>query len=357
MATWASTSEDGRSWAAYECEAVDWEAFYREFDPPLRAFVRRRVPPGLVDDTVQDAFVRAFRSRYRVDWTGPVWPWLVTMAWRACIETLRVEGRTPVPVEAAGHDVVAEDVHSHLEQEQRRRAILTAFATLAPRHRRLLARWEVNREPYASIAADEGVSLQALKSALARARARFRVAYAAAAEKAGLLVGVVVGRWSRARLRPERLDARLLDASLSGIALLVAGIVVASSPVLGDIGHGVPAADVRAAQPASAEVGAAAPGAATASVPAVARPGAPTADGPGGGSGEPAGRPGPVDVRGRTGIDIDDSGSTTADLDLEGEIPVASGTYGLQVPVTCRPGLKDAFCGVLRSAGDNDLGR
>jgi len=59
-----------------------------------------------------------------------------------------------------------------------------------------------------------------------------------------------------------------------------------------------------------------------------------------------------VDVRGRTGIDIDESGSTTAGVHLEGEIPVASATYEVNVPFTCAPGPRDAACAVFREARD-----
>lgn len=185
---------------------LDWDEIYRLCAPSLRRFIRTRVPEALVEDTLQDTFVRAYRSRARFDAGRPPLPWLLTIARRACFETLRVlPPETPWASVAADASYLPDDPHQVFEGRLRRESMVRALSGLSPRHRRLLLAWDVERDTvYPLLAEQEGISTKALKSALCRARSAFRSRYAALAERAGVAVGVA--------LLPARLRARLQRA-------------------------------------------------------------------------------------------------------------------------------------------------
>ncbi|MBW3668023.1 MAG: sigma-70 family RNA polymerase sigma factor [Actinobacteria bacterium] len=186
-------------------DEVDWAEIYRDYLPRVRSYVRGRVPSAWVEDTAQDTFARAFRSRRRFDDSRPVWPWLVTIARRACIETCRAHP-IEVPFDPAVHGAVApDDPHAELERRLQAQAIDGALGLVSPRHRHLLVSYEVQGRPFASLAEEEHISRQALKSALCRARDSFRTNYSTLAERRGLVSLPIVGplvarlrRWRRA---------------------------------------------------------------------------------------------------------------------------------------------------------------
>lgn len=198
---------------------LDWDAIYRLCAPSLRRFIRTRVPEALVEDTLQDTFVRAYRSRARFDAGRPPLPWLLTIARRACFETLRVlPPESPwIGVAAGSASSVSDDPHQLFESRLRRESIARALGDLSPRHRRLLLAWDVERDvAYPLLAEQEGISTKALKSVLCRARSAFRSRYAVLAERAGVAAGVAL--W------PGRLRARLQRALVSGGPLAEASV-------------------------------------------------------------------------------------------------------------------------------------
>jgi RNA polymerase sigma-70 factor (ECF subfamily) len=228
---------------------LDWSDLFARHHVHVHAFVRSRVPAAWVDDTVQDTFVRAYKSRHRLDPTRPVWPWLVTIARRACIETCR-NHRAEVSFDGSLHSGVApDDPHLEFERRQRATAIAGALEALPPRHRRLLIRYEVEGRSYAVLAGEEAISGQALKSVLCRARESFRARYEALAEVNGLAALPVLGpllvrvrtRWSRGHDTVSRMSPELAGALFVGLTA-TAWIV------------GVPTAQRAASAPAMANV-------------------------------------------------------------------------------------------------------
>lgn len=208
--------------------AADWETIYRLCAPSLRRFIRSRVPEALVEDTLQDTFVRAYRSQARFDPTRPALPWLLTIARRACSETLQKLPREwPGDVVDLTPASVQDEPHPHFENRQRIEQMRQALTGLSPRHRRLLLAWDMEGEsPFPALAAREGVSTKALKSALCRARTAFRHRYSVLAERTGVAALVA---WGPARLR-ARLQrtwtwwmsgSPVVEAALGGIAVVI----------------------------------------------------------------------------------------------------------------------------------------
>jgi RNA polymerase sigma-70 factor (ECF subfamily) len=228
----------------------DFDAFYAVHAPRVRALLRRRVRRGQVDDLVQETFLRAYRNAGSFDRSRPAGPWLAAIANHVAIdfgrrrsttqeEPTQVCDRRPAP---------GADPADVFQRSQHRDAILTAFASLPDRQRRVLVLRELQELHYEELAEHEGLSLDAVKSLLKRARESFRVAYTAAARQKGLL-GValvpvrtaarVLGRWrhmasTRVSVTAHRAAPAVTSlgelASISLIALGATALSVVGAP-------------------------------------------------------------------------------------------------------------------------------
>ena len=215
---------------------IDWDSVYRLCAPALRRFIRTKVPEALVEDTLQDTFLRAYRSRARFDPARPPLPWLLTIARRACWETLRVLP-PDVPLAAAdpGPPSLRDDPHQHFEWTLRIEAMSGALGGLSPRHRRLLRAWDFgDHSAYQVLAVQEGISPKALKSALCRARSAFRSRYSALAERSGVaaLVTWRPGRRLRRSFNRYCNDLTQVTGAVEAAAGVVAAFVVTVAVVL-----------------------------------------------------------------------------------------------------------------------------
>ena len=164
-----------------------FDDLHQVYGRDLRRFVKRRVrDPELTSDIVQEAFLRAYRAKDEFDHERPVWPWLSTIARNLILNTIRDERRRRLRVQTdLDSDEIARtaDHRSEVDPErsytdgQRRAAIATALMSLTPRQRRVLLLRVSEDLSYDDIAAQEGLSLDAVKSLLKRARQTFREAY------------------------------------------------------------------------------------------------------------------------------------------------------------------------------------
>ena len=211
---------------------ADWDAIFRDHEWRVRRFLWGKVPVTLMDDVVQDTFLRAYRSRHRFDPAKPPGPWLITIARRARAEALRVLPPAMSP-EVEGLAAIAGDADPHLdfERQLRRQAMAMALRKLSPRHRRLIIEWELKGElDFATLAGEEGITPQALKSVLSRARNAFRTSYATAAERTGAAAAVVWSRvLRRSRARSTGWSATgvpLMEAAMGGMAAVVTATVL-----------------------------------------------------------------------------------------------------------------------------------
>jgi RNA polymerase sigma factor (sigma-70 family) len=198
---------------------------YQAYGGRLERLIRRRiVHPSLVDDALQETLLRAYIKRELHDPERPVWPWLRTVAANVCIELERKE-RSPLAeasASIAGWREPGSD--EHVDRMARQSAIFDAWSHLSARQRRLLRQSQLDHVGHRVLAEREGLSVQALKSAMARARSRFQESYLRAAERVGLLV---LARLGTRRLRrflggvadhPSFVNFASLGAGIAGIA-------------------------------------------------------------------------------------------------------------------------------------------
>lgn len=353
MTSWVSSSGyDGarrRQRRGVIRDEVDWAEIYRDYLPRVRSYVRGRVPSAWVEDTAQDTFARAFRSRHRFDGSRPVWPWLVTIARRACIETCR-EHPIEVPFDLVVHGGIAlDDPHVELERGIQAQAIDGALHLVSPRHRHLLVTYEMQGRPFASVADEERISRQALKSALCRARESFRVHYSTLAERQGLAALPVVGpvvvrlrRWRRALgLATLPMELASVIAVGVGATALFAGAPVGSAMETavavgaGDDGLATTATHAAEANPPDA--------ASTVTRPTAREPG----PGPERGSNDDVDRP-PIRAAGSADVAVTPD-SSRAIVRLDWDDPTGPGQWTTSVTLDCRGGVWDLACSSVRA--------
>lgn len=174
--------------------------------------------PVVVDDLVQDTYVRALTTAHPPDRRGPVAAWLAVVARHRAVDTLRADRfrkRSRDPEATAGD--IGDPVDQMLRSETRNR-VRGALAELGMRDRQLLVQHVVHGMSVAELATRERTSEASMRSTLWRARQKLR----AAVERGGPL-GVVptehlVGPLRRLRALCARLEA-------SGMTL-VAGVVM-----------------------------------------------------------------------------------------------------------------------------------
>jgi RNA polymerase sigma factor (sigma-70 family) len=187
----------------------------------------------VVDDVVQETFAQAYRCDLHVG-GDPVraFKLLAGIARNRSIDVLRRrmrgveevrdDGRL-VTVAAVSHDADPEVV---LLASRRRDGIAEALDSLCDRQRRILFMHYIDGRRYEEIAEEEGITVDAVKAALARGRRSFRHLYASIADRDGLAVvlGGLLGR-AQARLRAMR------DRVAAGAESLAGGITSVSPTV------------------------------------------------------------------------------------------------------------------------------
>lgn len=158
-------------------EATQDDARWAEFSAPVRAFVRKRVPPGLdADDVVQDVFLRIVRHRDELDRVENLEAWIFRVARTALADALRAHQRR----DGRGSDVDPDELAGeHAEDAPR------AIAELAPCLRPFVSRLDA---PYrqaleltdlggmsqTEAATQLGISVSGMKSRVQRARDQVR---------------------------------------------------------------------------------------------------------------------------------------------------------------------------------------
>lgn len=236
---------------------ADFDRLWREYLPRVRALVRKLLPNRVaVEDIVQETFLRGYNAGVHLEYrdqsrTRSQWPWLATVARNLCLDHRRRQrGITIDPFEESEVEPAAEARIQHPESSLlasvRRDGISEALDEMHERQARVLVLKHLEGLSYREIAEQEGVSIDALKSLLARARRAFKESYASVTERRGLGVAFPL-LWVLRRLRglrnrftaaPEAVaQAASATATVPGAlqalaTVVVLGVVAGASPVL-----------------------------------------------------------------------------------------------------------------------------
>jgi RNA polymerase sigma-70 factor (ECF subfamily) len=153
-----------------------FEQVVRHYDPRLRALAYRLVGnAALMDDALQDAYVKAFRALpgFRAD--AALGTWLYRITYRACLDVLRAEGRrrtTRLEDALAPADPGADPGRV----ASTRADLARALDSLPPDQRAAVLLVDAEGLDYTAAAEVLGVAPGTIASRLSRARATLRKA-------------------------------------------------------------------------------------------------------------------------------------------------------------------------------------
>lgn len=130
-------------------------------------------------EVVQEAFVRLWNHRAKVDEGPAARAWLLRTAHNLCLDTLRRGSRRPEtalealpPLAVPASTAPGPDREAH--SGELREGIARALRELGERDRAILVMREIQALPYEEIASALGMPLGTLKATLHRARGRLR---------------------------------------------------------------------------------------------------------------------------------------------------------------------------------------
>ncbi|MEY4993306.1 MAG: hypothetical protein RIS82_428, partial [Actinomycetota bacterium] len=170
---------DGRPVKLAEWSAQDFSSIYTRFRPHLDRHARRFLNnPSQVDEVVQDAFLYLMVSLPELDSEIGVLRFLKWKTRLLCLDVIRASGKAYI----ASIDDVAEpvsqdpEISSYLEQQDDAAVLRLALSKLNPRHREVLLASIYEEKTTDQIAAQVGLSENATRQLIFRARSAFKKA-------------------------------------------------------------------------------------------------------------------------------------------------------------------------------------
>jgi RNA polymerase sigma-70 factor (ECF subfamily) len=206
---------------------------YREWYPSVVRLCRRYLGRHAdAEAMAQDVFARAWESWPRFVEGRPFWPWVSIIARRLCINELATRRRRSellpgVPIDVGPADPADEAVNGVADRE----AVKQVLHSLSHRQQRVLRLRDLEGWSYEEIARFDGMTVEAVRGTLRRARASFRRLYddvTAGLPAAWGLAFRMLHSWQRAPL-----GARVLGpewAAALAVVFLVPATVVAPPP-------------------------------------------------------------------------------------------------------------------------------
>ncbi|HVF04084.1 MAG TPA: sigma-70 family RNA polymerase sigma factor [Frankiaceae bacterium] len=233
------------------CRGGDYAAFDRTYRTRVRGLAVRLVGDAEADDLTQEVMLRAARQLAENGYDSEPWSWLAIVCRRLAIDHVRRTARTMVVADEELADAVGaapDDPSDAAIRADARRRLSGALQRLPATDRTILVRHEVDGATAASLAASLGVSGNAMRQRLFRARRSLAAHYQ---QLGGHSLGVVVGRMRSAVV--ERVPRRLLDGPvLEGRGRgVIATLAVVGSMSIGVAPSAPSAPDTPAPRPAA----------------------------------------------------------------------------------------------------------
>ncbi|MDA8796037.1 sigma-70 family RNA polymerase sigma factor, partial [Aquiluna sp.] len=202
--------------------AQDFANIYVRFRPHLishaRKFLREETQ---AEEVVQDAFLYLMTALPELDSELGVLKFLKWKTKMICIDLIRASSR--IQVEAVPDDLPAgflqEDLSSDLERAEDAAIVVSALASLSPRHREALISSIYLEQSYGETAKRMGLSENAFRQLLYRAKKTFRFALVGRANVEGKSVAQIISLAVR-----KASSGHVYRAS--SVALLVCGLLL-----------------------------------------------------------------------------------------------------------------------------------
>lgn len=153
----------------------EFEQLYRHWRSDVVSLCRRLLGRvGDAEDAAQEAFLRAWLARDQYSSTQPYWPWLATIARRLCVDWQRRFARESVDADTLDVEIVHLTPERVVVAAADLEIVFEAIDGLRGRDRRALLLRELGGWSYQRIADVQGVTVEAVRGSLKRARATLR---------------------------------------------------------------------------------------------------------------------------------------------------------------------------------------
>ena len=213
---------------------------YRRCRPELVALCARQLGSRSdAEEIAQEAFAKAWTSLDGFSTARPFWPWLATIARRMCVDQLRRRQRELLhryrhEAEAVRASI-GESPERIVELREEHAVVNLALRKLGPRDQRLLGLHDIDGWSTDEVAAFEGISREATRTAIRRARASLKKAYREAMGAPAVLPLLLPRwrRWFRDRARQANRAMSGTPAVWEGLGPVAAASAIALSSVFG----------------------------------------------------------------------------------------------------------------------------
>jgi RNA polymerase sigma-70 factor (ECF subfamily) len=217
---------DGKPVKLAEWSAQDFSSIYLRFRPHLERHARRFLRnPSQVDEVVQDAFLYLMVSLPELDSEIGVLRFLKWKTRLLALDVIRASGRAYINSIDDVQEPESNDpeVYSHLEQQDDAAVVRLALSKLNPRHREVLIASMYEEKSTEQIASQVGLSENATRQLIFRARAAFKKALIGDIDTTGMSAAAIL---SVAARKAASEGKKVGAAALTLIALVVMSLTV-----------------------------------------------------------------------------------------------------------------------------------
>ena len=175
--------------------AADFASIYVRFRPHLERHARRYlVNPSQVEEVVQDAFLYLMTTLPELDSEVGVLKFLKWKTRLLCLDVIRINSRVSIAPLDDQPEIAANTPEMSLEMERADDAAVVslALAKLQPRHREVLIASIYEEKSTDAVAEQLGLSENATRQLLFRARSAFKKALIGEVETAGMSAGQIL---------------------------------------------------------------------------------------------------------------------------------------------------------------------
>jgi RNA polymerase sigma factor (sigma-70 family) len=175
--------------------AADFASIYVRFRPHLERHARRYlVNPSQVEEVVQDAFLYLMTTLPELDSEVGVLKFLKWKTRLLCLDVIRINSRVSIAPLDDQPEIAANSPEMSLEMERADDAAVVslALAKLQPRHREVLIASIYEEKSTDAVAEQLGLSENATRQLLFRARSAFKKALIGEVETAGMSAGQIL---------------------------------------------------------------------------------------------------------------------------------------------------------------------
>ncbi len=217
----ANRKRAGQSVKLAEWTAQDFSSIYVRFRPHLERHARRFLSnPSQVDEVVQDAFLYLMVSLPELDSEIGVLRFLKWKTRLLALDVIRASGKAYINSidDVPEPEAATPEVSSHLEQQDDAAVVKLALSKLNPRHREVLIASMYEEKSTEQIAAQVGLSENATRQLIFRARSAFKKALIGDTDTTGMSAAAIL---SVAARKAASEGKKVGAAALTLIALVV----------------------------------------------------------------------------------------------------------------------------------------